>query len=222
MGISDMVTRIIAWPTNLRICLYIYRRLHGNPELRQLLVRENGIAPMNRYLFAPDGIFIMSEEEFIKVAPKITEDHYKASYPDRGWVEYSNANHIFAGMILEAVTGQDIGVLMRELVFDWLGMKITFMDERSLDLPHVRATIATGYQVSANRTRRSAVASRYLSDVMEVASWGAHSCTGTIANLYRAYLEGASAFGALRHDSRVLCMDVLMKRDIVYIVCTAP
>lgn len=167
------------------------RRLHGNPELRQLLVHENGIAPMNRCLFAPDGTLIMSEEEFIKVAPKITDDHYKANYPDRGWVEYSNANHIFAGMILEAVTGQDIGVLMRELVFNWLGMKSTFMDERSLDLPHVRATIATGYRVSADRTRRSAAASSYLSDVVEVASLGARSCTEDLAKLYRAILEGA-------------------------------
>jgi CubicO group peptidase (beta-lactamase class C family) len=167
------------------------RRLHGNPELRQLLVHENGLAPMNRYLFAPDGTFIMSEEEFIEVAPKITDDRYKASYPERGWVEYSNANHIFAGMILEAVTGQNIGVLMRELVFDWLGMKSTFMDEHSLDLPHVTANVATGYRVSANRTRESAVASRYLSDVVEVASLGAYSCTDDLAKLYRAFLEGA-------------------------------
>jgi CubicO group peptidase (beta-lactamase class C family) len=166
-------------------------RLYGNPELRQLLVHENGIAPMNRYLFAPDGKFVMSEEEFIKVAPQITEDRYGVTYPDRGWVEYSNANHIFAGMILEVVTGQDIGVLMRELVFDWLGMNSTFMDERSLDLPHVRAAVATGYRVSADRTRRSAAASRYLSDVVEVASLGARSCTGDIAKLYRAFLEGA-------------------------------
>jgi CubicO group peptidase (beta-lactamase class C family) len=167
------------------------RRLYGNPELRQLLVHENGIAPMNRYLFAPDGTFVMSEEEFISVAPKITEDHYKATYSNRGWVEYSNANHIFAGLILEAVTGQDIGDLMRELVFDWLDMKSTFMDERSLNLPHVRATVATGYRVSADRTRRSAAASRYLSDVVEIASLGARSCTGDIAKLYRAFLEGA-------------------------------
>jgi CubicO group peptidase (beta-lactamase class C family) len=167
------------------------RRLHGNPDLRQLLVHENGIAPMNRYLFAPDGTFIMSEEEFIKAAPQITDDYYMTSYPNRGYVEYSNANHIFAGMILEAVTGQDIGVLMRELVFDWLGMDNTFMDERSLDLPHVRATVATGYRVSADRSQRSATASRYLSDVVEVASLGARSCTGDIAKLYRAFLEGA-------------------------------
>jgi hypothetical protein len=51
-------------------------RLWGNPEIRQLLVHENGFAPMNRYLFAPDSTFIMSEDEFITVAPLITEDFF--------------------------------------------------------------------------------------------------------------------------------------------------
>jgi CubicO group peptidase (beta-lactamase class C family) len=180
------------------------RRLVGNPELRQLLVHVNGIAPMDRYLLAPDGSFIMSEEEFIEVAPRITEDCYKANSSDRGWFDYSNANHIFAGMILEAVTGQDIGVLMRELVFDWLDMKSTFMDERSLYLPHVRASIATGYRVSADRTRRSAAASRYLSDVVEVASLGARSCKGDLAKLYRAFLKGAQgAQGSLFQQQHI-------------------
>ena len=48
-------------------------RLWGNPEIRHLLCHFNGIAPMNRYLFAPDGTFIMSEEEFIQHLPAVDD-----------------------------------------------------------------------------------------------------------------------------------------------------
>jgi len=133
----------------------------------------------------------MSKDEFIKVAPLITEDYYKDKYPHRGWVEYSNGNHIFAGMILEEITDQSLQDLMRELVFDWLDMTRTIMDEQSLASRTTRAAIATGYRVSANRSQLSPLPSRYLSDVIETASLGARSTVEDIAKLNRAFLMGA-------------------------------
>jgi CubicO group peptidase (beta-lactamase class C family) len=166
------------------------QRLWGNPEIRQLLLHKNGFAPMNRYLFAPDGTFIMTQDEFIRAAPLITEDYYKDTYPHRGWVEYSNGNHIFAGMILEEVTGRKLQDLMHELVFDWLDMTHTILDEQSLASRALEAVLVPGYRVSANKDRTAVASSRYLSDVVEVASLGARSSTEDMARLNRAFLGG--------------------------------
>jgi CubicO group peptidase (beta-lactamase class C family) len=166
-------------------------RLWGNPEIRQLLVHENGFAPMNRYLFAPDSTFIMSEDEFISVAPLITEDFFREKYPHRGWVQYSNANHIFAGMILEEVTGRKLHEVMHELVFEPLNMTHTIMDEQSLAVRTAGAVVVTGYRISANKSQTTATPNRYLSDVVEVAALGARSSTQDIGKLNCAFLKGA-------------------------------
>ena len=167
------------------------RRLWGNPEIRQLLVHENGFAPMNRYLFAPDSTFIMSEDEFIAAAPLITEDFFRDKYPHRGWVQYSNANHIFAGMILEEVTGRKLHDVMHELVFEPLNMTHTIMDEQSLAGRAAGAAIVTGYRISANKSQTTATPNRYLSDVVEVAALGARSSAQDIGKLNGAFLKGA-------------------------------
>jgi CubicO group peptidase (beta-lactamase class C family) len=166
------------------------RRLWGNPEIRQLLVHENGFAPMNRYLFAPDSTFIMSEDEFITVAPLITEDFFRDKYPHRGWAHYSNANHIFAGMILEEVTGRKLHEVMHELVFEPLDMTHTIMDEQSLASRAAGAVLATGYRISADKSQTTATPNRYLSDVVEVAALGARSSAQDIGKLNGAFLRG--------------------------------
>jgi CubicO group peptidase (beta-lactamase class C family) len=167
------------------------KRLSGNPQIRQLLVHENGIAPMNRLLFAPDGTFIMSEDEFLIAAPRITEDFYKDKYPHRGWVDYSNGNHIFAGLILEEITGRGLHDLMHELVFDSLNMTHSIMNEQSLINHTIRAEVAVGHRGSSNRTQSIAPSARYLSDVVEVAALGARSSPDDLAKLNRAFLKGA-------------------------------
>jgi CubicO group peptidase (beta-lactamase class C family) len=167
------------------------RRTWGNPEIRQLLVHENGFAPMNRYLFAPDGTFLLSPDEFVQVAPLITEDYYKTRYPHRGWIQYSNGNHIFAALILEEIMDRSFQDLMHELVFDWLNMTDTLLDEHSLGIHMVRGAVTTGYRVSGNRSQSNAMPTIYLSDIVEVASLGARSSTEDLAKLNRTFLRGA-------------------------------
>lgn len=167
------------------------KRLWGNPTIRQLLVHENGIAPINRFLFAPDGAFIMSEDEFLIAAPLITEDFYKDKFPHRGWLEYSNGNHILAGMILEEVTGRGLHDLLHELVFDPLNMTHSLMNEQSLINHTIRAKVAVGHRGSSNRIQSIAPSTRYLSDVVEVAALGARSSAEDLAKLNRTFLEGA-------------------------------
>jgi CubicO group peptidase (beta-lactamase class C family) len=167
------------------------KRLWGDPNLRQLLIHENGIAPMNRFLFAPDGAFIVSEDEFIAVAPLITEDFYKDKYPHRGWVDHSNGNHILAGILLEEVTGRELHDLMHELVFDSLNMTHSVMSEQSLATHAIRTEVAVGHRGSANKSQVISPSGRYLSDVVEVAALGARSSPEDLAKLHRTFLKGA-------------------------------
>jgi hypothetical protein len=108
-------------------------------------------------------------------------------------VQYSNANHIFAGMILEEVTGQKLHELMHELVFEPLNMTHTIMDEQSLAGRAAGAVIVTGYRISANKSQTTATPNRYLSDVVEVAALGARSSTQDIGKLNREFLKGAQS-----------------------------
>jgi hypothetical protein len=134
----------------------------------------------------------MSEDEFLIVAPLITEDLYKDKYPHRGWVDYSNGNHIFAGIILEEVTGQGLHELMHELVFDPLNMTHSLMNEQSLVSHTIRGDVAVGHRGSSSRSQSIAPsANRYLSDVVEVAALGARSCAQDLAKLNRTFLQGA-------------------------------
>ena len=164
------------------------RRLWGNPGLRQLLSHFNGFAPMNRYLLAPDGTFVMSEEEFVQDGPRITEDRYKDKYPDREWQEYSNGNHIFAGMILEQVTGRGLQEALQELLFGWLGLTHTIVSEAAL-ANAVNNSLVVGYHIKSEKQKAFTVPKKYLSDVVEVAALGVRSSTEDIAKLNRVFLE---------------------------------
>lgn len=164
-------------------------RLWGHPELRQLLSHFNGFAPMNRYLIAPDGTFLMSEEEFIQDGPRITENRYRNEYPDRGWQEYSNGNHIFAGMILEEVTGRGLHEALQELLFGCLDLTHTIVSETALETSTVNTSAVVGYHITSKRHKAFPVPKKYLLDAVEAAALGARSSTEDLAKLNRSFLE---------------------------------
>jgi CubicO group peptidase (beta-lactamase class C family) len=146
--------------------------LRPDPTIRELLNDRNSFAGMNRFLLAPDGTFIMSEDEFLVVAPLIVND--EDPFPEDGWIRKSNANHIFAAIILEEVTGQKIDDLIQKLVFDEFGITQTFMSQR---LHAADSRAVTGYRIAANKCHTRVPPNRYLSDIIEVATLGARSCT---------------------------------------------
>jgi CubicO group peptidase (beta-lactamase class C family) len=164
------------------------RRFARDPTILELLLHRNGFAPMNRVLLAPEGTFLVSEEEFLEIAPRVTEDYFKGE--KQGWSVYSNANHIFAGIILEEVTGQKLHEIMQEVVFNPLKMTHSVMDKSSLDtLEAAGAIIAEGHRVSGDMSQSIPLPQRkYLADTAEVASLGARSCTEDLAKLIREFL----------------------------------
>jgi CubicO group peptidase (beta-lactamase class C family) len=164
------------------------RRLRRDPTILQLLLHRNGFAPMNRVMFAPDGTFILSEEEFLAIALQVTEDYVKGG--KRDWTAYSNANHIFAGIILEEITRKRLPELMEEVVFNPLKMTHTAMDKSKLGaLEKSGAIIAEGYRISGDMRQCIPLQQwNYLTDTVEVASLGARSCTEDLAKLIREFL----------------------------------
>jgi CubicO group peptidase (beta-lactamase class C family) len=167
----------------------LIRRVSRDPTIIELLLHRNGFAPINRVLFAPDGTFLVSEDDFLEIAPHITEEYFKGG--QQGWIVYSNANTIFAGMILEELTGQKLSEIMQEVVFSPIQMANTVMDTLSLHaLETAGATIAEGHRVSGDMNRSIPLLERkYLADTVEVASLGARSCTEDLAKLIREFLK---------------------------------
>jgi CubicO group peptidase (beta-lactamase class C family) len=104
---------------------------------------------MNRYLFAPDGTVIVSQDEFLEIAPIITEDYFKGGR--QGWSVYSNANHVFAEIILQELAEQNLQEIMQEVVFTPFKITHTVMNKESLDaLEAAGAAVAEGYRVSGD------------------------------------------------------------------------
>lgn len=172
------------------------RRFTRDPTILELLLHRNGFAPMNRYLFAPDGTFIISQDDFLEIAPLITEDYFKGG--KQGWSVYSNANHIFAAIILEELAEQNLHEIMQEVVFTPFEMTHTVMDKESLDtLEAAGATIADGYRVSGDLSQSTKLhKQKHLNDTVEVAAFGARSSTEDLAKLLREFMQ------ALDHSSR--------------------
>ncbi|RMZ89371.1 hypothetical protein DV736_g3404, partial [Chaetothyriales sp. CBS 134916] len=165
------------------------KKISRDPTIRELLLHRNGFAPMNHELFAPDGTFIMSEADFLEIAPRVTEAHFKGQM--RGFSVYSNANHIFAGLLLEEIMGISLSEAMKKLVFGPLEMWHTVMDAASLQCLSAEGdTVARGHRVSG-QMKVSALQPNhnYLKDKVEAASLGAYSSTEDIAKLFREFMK---------------------------------
>lgn len=172
-------------------------RFSRDPSVLELLLHRNGFAPMNEHLFAPDGTFMMSSDEFLDTAPRITEDYYKGQ--KQGFTEYSNANHIFAALVLEEVTELPLHKVMQQEVFTPLQMLHTAIDKETLQrLQDAGCVVATGHRIFGDMKTRSPIGKRmYLDDTTEAASLGAYGCTEDLAKLIREFLS------ALDDDSPV-------------------
>lgn len=144
---------------------------------------------MNQYLLSPDGSFTTTRDEFIEIAPLITENHFKGQ--EHGFIVYSNANHIFAALILEEVTGQPLGEVMQQEVFGPLQMMNTAIDHWTLkNLRMTGCDVASGHRVCGDMTTVQPLSlNRSMSDTVEAATFGAYSCTHDIAKLLRELLK---------------------------------
>ena len=70
----------------------------------------------------PDEVF--DTEEIVAFL-----DGVPASSPAGAVYEYSNTNYFYLSEVIEAVTGQDLGAVFQERIFDPLGMQDTFLND---------------------------------------------------------------------------------------------
>lgn len=155
--------------------------LPKTPSLRQVLLHYNSIPPMNWALLAPEGTSLMSADEFLNAAPRLTEFAHNPT--DLNYNEYSNGNYILIGLLIKAIAPQKdtLEVLMKRHIFQPLGMTRTFMNRSELgDIP-----CAQPHAISATGQRELIDTPRYLADTIMTPAMGAYSCTRDIAILLR-------------------------------------
>jgi len=66
--------------------------------------------------------------------------------PGQGW-EYSNSNYVMLGLIIEAVTGEDVRAVLQELILDPLGLTQTSfpaLDDDTIPEPYARGDTQQG------------------------------------------------------------------------------
>ncbi|KIX01972.1 uncharacterized protein Z518_07911 [Rhinocladiella mackenziei CBS 650.93] len=170
--------------------------LRDNPSIHELLIHVNGFAPMNEYLIAPDGTSLSSQEEFLKVAAEITHDKYEDQTEYR--CEYSNANYIFLGIILELITGKPLWLLVKEVVIDKLGLEETTFHENTLRGLAGERVLVEGARISSDGTRSAVDHFNHLDNIAQYASMGLRSSLRDLAKFNREILlalDGQSQLG---------------------------
>ncbi|KIX05256.1 uncharacterized protein Z518_06128 [Rhinocladiella mackenziei CBS 650.93] len=160
-----------------------------NPSIEQLLLHWDAFAPMDASFIAPDETFLGTKQQFIKIAPRMTDEYFQKN--DNKHYLYSNANHIFAVMLLEELLRKPFFEIAQEYLFGPMGMTHTAADQKSLErLRSERAEILEGYRIRADMSSSPRPQGHnYLSDGVEVASMGAWSCVDDLAKLLQGLLD---------------------------------
>ena len=155
----------------------------GNPTLWHILTHFNSLPPMTHVLLGPDGTSLMSKESFLKVAPHLAKLAYGNAQGNR--TVYSNGNFVLIGLFIEAIAKQPLESVIKEHLFDPLGMTRTF-----LGTPDSTITgIARPYTMTVDGRRIQAKTKPYpVGDIMNAAA-GAWSCCNDLAIVFRALLN---------------------------------
>ena len=150
----------------------VLESLDGDPTLQQLLVHFKGLPDVNRFILAPNGSPISSNEEFLKLAKNLSAAAER-DYPN--WLEYSNGNYILIGILIKAISGMSLGQFLKEHIFDRVGMDRTYVD---VDEVNRLITLSRAWPqvITRHGMRRSIEDQVFLSDEVEIAALGIYSC----------------------------------------------
>ncbi|KIM93727.1 hypothetical protein OIDMADRAFT_61364 [Oidiodendron maius Zn] len=155
----------------------------GNPKLWHILTHFNSLPPMTHVLLGPDGTSLMSKESFLKVAPRLAQLAYGNAQGNR--TIYSNGNFVLIGLFIEAIAEQPLECVIKEHLFDLLGMNRSFLGP-----PDSKITgIASPYTMTVDGRRVQAETKPYpVRDIMNAAA-GAWSCCNDLAIVFRDLLN---------------------------------
>jgi D-alanyl-D-alanine carboxypeptidase len=163
----------------LHFWLPTYPNIDSNITIRQLLNHISGIEDVNKIVGYQDSILsnpnriFQPEEVMAWVGPPLFA-------PGAGW-SYSNTNYILAGMIIERVTGQNFGKVLRDSILFPLKLDSTFLDVEEKIIGDIAHPWQNGNDIN-NRPRIS----------LNSAAWAAgamYSTSGEMAQWYHALMN---------------------------------
>lgn len=162
--------------------------LCGNPTVRELLFHYKGPYDINHLIFAPDGSPLLSKDTFLS---KISQYTWKTRQRDDGiaWCEYSNANYILVGLLIEVVSGTTLQAFLKKHIFKRLGMHRTYMTAEELSSVPIQQR-AQPHVVSSSGHRRIIASDTipYLADIVELAAMGGYTCAADVGIFFTAVL----------------------------------
>lgn len=162
----------------LNMWLADYRNINGSVTIRQLLSHTSGIY---NYLDHPSAPFIDSSNLLQVWRPEDILRSYVlgARFAPGTSYNYSNTNFILLGMIIEAVTGNEVDVELQNRIFQPLGLQHTFLGHGDLlaDLANGVEWSSAAHVYPANFSK-AWTAYAIASTAGEIARWGHLLYTG--------------------------------------------
>ena len=129
---------------SLHAFLTSFKNIDSNITIRQLLNHTTGLDDVTSVPGYPDSI--LSNPRRVYTASELLRWAGPPAFaPGKGW-EYCNTNYLLAGLIVEKVTGQSYGKLLRDSILTPLNLDSTFLDVHD----SVLYTIAHPWQAGRN------------------------------------------------------------------------
>lgn len=157
------------------------------PTILQLLLHQDAFAEINRFIFAPDGRFMISSDDFLQHISTISDVAFPIQ--ELKSIEYSNANHMFAIIILEKMFGgRDIHWILKKYLFEPYKMTCTTTDPKELQEWRKKNSgkmVLSGHRVSGDLSRCDEVPTDLLGAAsIATALFGTWSCTDDLIGLF--------------------------------------
>lgn len=155
------------------------------PTIKQILQHESALAPDQRYLFGPEGSFLMSDDLFKEVITSLIDREHSNEGPH---YRYSSWNTILAALIVKLAYGSTLAAALRTTVLDRCEMTNTILSLKEFESGQHDIAEAFTSTFSNPECRRISPP-QYFSDTAELAAGGGYSCVQDIAKLLKWILD---------------------------------
>jgi CubicO group peptidase (beta-lactamase class C family) len=155
-----------------------------SPTIKQTLQHESALAPNQRYLWGPEGSFLMGDDLFKEVVTGLIDREYgnKGSHS-----RYSSWNTILAAFIVTLACGSSLAAALRTTVLDRYKMTNTILSFEEFESGE--HDIAEAFTTTFDNSECRRIPSpQHFSDTAELAVGGGYSCVEDIAKLLREIL----------------------------------
>ena len=189
----------LSWNSDVWDTLNSFRGKNGKPpapkpkgiSIKECLLHVNGFPSMPGFLFAFDGTFMMSDDEFLKYAPALVSSYSSNSSPNKKEVIYSNLNTYALLLLLKEIFHpHKLSDVFDKLIFKPLGMRNTTVDPKTFETWAKTDFVVKGHRMSADlKTLSQIPEEKYVTNEIAMILFGARSCTDDLATFFRELLR---------------------------------